>query len=291
MKIFVTGGSGFIGSYLLPLLISRGHEVLCLGRAAMTQGGSRTLLGDLYELDSYRAELEFFKPESAIHLAWGGLPDYSLGNCRRNLLAGIGLFEALVQAGCTKIFAAGSCWEYGKLTGAVKESDLGEGPGMFAAFKIALQAIGQSFCRADGYHFIWGRPFFVYGPGQRANSLIPSCYRSLIAGTAPAINNPMAINDFVYVADVADAILALIEESQAAGIYNIGTGKPAAVWEVVNAVAASLGLPPPYHNMHPSAATGLWADTHKMEALGWRPAVTLEAGINCTIETWKTHWN
>jgi nucleoside-diphosphate-sugar epimerase len=291
MRIFVTGGSGFIGRYLIPLLIRKGHEVLSLGRGAKTQGASRTLQGDLYETDSYRAELEFFKPESAIHLAWGGLPDYSLGNCRRNLLAGIGLFEALGQAGCTKIFSAGSCWEYGKLTGAVKESDLGEGTGMFAAFKIALQVIGHSFCQADGHRFIWGRPFFVYGPGQRANSLIPSCYRSLSAGIAPSINNPMAINDYVYVTDVAEAILTLIEESEAAGTYNIGTGKPTAVWEVVNAVATSLGLSPPYHNMHPSQATGLWADTHRMEALGWRPAVTLEAGINHTIETWKIHGN
>jgi nucleoside-diphosphate-sugar epimerase len=289
MRIFLTGGSGFIGKYLLPLLIRKGHEVLCLRRCAETQGAAHTLQGDLYEPESYRAELEFFKPESAIHLAWGGLPDYSLGNCRSNLLAGIGLFEALGKAGCTKIFAAGSCWEYGKLTGAVKESDLGEGTGMFAAFKIALQAIGQSFCRADGHRFIWGRPFFVYGPGQRANSLIPSCYRSLSAVIAPSINNPMAINDYVYVDDVAEAILALIEESEAAGIYNIGTGKPAAVWEVVNAVAVSLGLSPPYQNMHPSAGTGLWADTHRIEALGWRSAVTLEAGIKHTVETWKTH--
>jgi nucleoside-diphosphate-sugar epimerase len=291
MRIFVTGGSGFIGSYLLPLLVSGGHDVLNLGRGAGMPGVPRALRGDLYEPDSYRAELERFRPDCAIHLAWGGLPDYSLGNCRRNLLAGIDLFEALGQAGCNRIFAAGTCWEYGKLTGAVKESEQGVEPGMFAAFKIALHAIGQSCCQADGSRFIWVRPFFVYGPGQRASSLIPSCCRSLSDGSAPAINNPMAVNDFVHVADVADAIRALVESDEAAGTYNIGTGRPAVVWEVVNAVAASLGLPPLHHDMPPAAVTGLWADTGRMEAFGWRPAMTLEAGIAQTIEIWKTAQN
>ena len=291
MRIFVTGGSGFIGSYLLPLLVSGGHEVLSLGRGAGIPGAPRALRGDLYEPDSYRAELERFRPDCAIHLAWGGLPDYSLGNCRRNLLAGIDLFEALGQAGCNRIFAAGTCWEYGKLTGPVKESEQGVEPGMFAAFKIALHAIGQSCSQAHGSRFIWGRPFFVYGPGQRASSLIPSCYRSLSTGSTPAINNPMAVNDFVHVADVADAIRALVESDEAAGTYNIGTGKPAAVWEVVNAVAASLGLPPVYQQMPPATVTGLWADTGMMESFGWQPAITLQAGIAQTIEIWKTGQN
>ena len=291
MRIFVTGGSGFIGSYLLPLLVSAGHEVLSLGRVQRMPGAPRALRGDLYEPDSYRAEIKRFRPDCAIHLAWSGLPDYSLGNCRRNLLAGIDLFEALGRAGCNRIFAAGTCWEYGNLTGALKESEQSVDTGMFAAFKIALHAIGQSCCQADVGRFIWGRPFFVYGPGQRASSLIPSCYHSLSDGSAPAINNPMAVNDFVHVADVADAIRVLVESDEAAGTYNIGTGRPTAVWEVVNAVAANLSLNPVYHDMPPAAVTGFWADTGRMEALGWRPAMTLEAGIAQTIEIWKTGKN
>lgn len=287
MRIFVTGGSGFIGSHLLPLLASGGHEVLSLSRGGETQGASRMLQGDLYEPESYRAELERFRPDGAIHLAWGGLPDYTLGNCRRNLLAGIDLFEALGQVDCKRIFAAGTCWEYGKLTGAVKESDRGAEPNLFAAFKIALHAVAHSCCQADGGRLVWGRPFFVYGPGQRASSLIPSCYRSLSTGIAPTINNPMAVNDFVHVADVADAIRTLIESDEAAGIFNIGSGRPTAVWEVVNAVAASLGLPPVYRDMTPAVAAGLWADTGRMDAFGWRPVMSLQEGIAQSIATWK----
>jgi len=291
MRIFTTGGSGFIGNHLLPLLVRGGHEVLSLRRGAEAQGALHMLQGDLHEPDSYKTELKRFRPDCAIHLAWGSLPDYSLSNCRRNLLAGIDLFEVLGLVGCKRIFTAGTCWEYGKLVGAVKEGDQGLEPNRFAAFKTALNIIGQSCCQMDGSRFIWGCPFFVYGPEQRASSLIPSCYRSLSVGTALTINNPMVVNDFIHVADVADAIQALIESDKAAGIYNIGTGRPTAVWEVVNAVAACLGLPPVYRDMPPVAASGLWADTGKMEAFGWRPAMTLEEGIAQTIETWRTGWN
>lgn len=292
MKIFVTGGSGFIGSHLLPVLVRKGHEVLSLERVAGTHGASCVLQGDLYEPDSYRVELERFRPDGAIHLAWGGLPDYSLGNCRRNLLAGIDLFEALWQTNCKRIFVTGTCWEYGSLTGGVGESDQGVVTNLFAASKMALHAIGQSYSHMNGSLLVWGRPFFVYGPGQRASSLIPSCYSSLRAGVAPTINNPTAVNDFVHVADVADAIRALVESDDAAGIYNIGTGRPAAVWEVVNAVAGCLGLPPVYRDMPAAtAAAGFWADTGRMDAFGWRPAMSLEEGIAQSIATWKKELN
>ena len=133
----------------------------------------------------------------------------------------------------------------------MKEGDQGHDLNLFAAHKTALQLIGQSNCAATGSRLTWGRVFFVYGPGQRPSSLIPSCYRSLKHGVAPKINNPLAINDFIHVADVAAAIRELVEADGATGIYNIGAGQHFAVWEVVNLVAAEMGLSPVYHDMPP----------------------------------------
>ena len=73
MRIIVTGGSGFIGKHLLPLLDR--HEVLCLSHAVpMASHGviPRTIRGDLNTPASYADELECFKPECCIHLAWEG---------------------------------------------------------------------------------------------------------------------------------------------------------------------------------------------------------------------------
>lgn len=283
MRIFVTGGSGFLGRCLLPLLGR--HEVLCLSHATAThgeKGAVRTIGGDLNVPDSYAAELERFKPECCIHLAWGGLPDYSLANCRANLLAGISLFEILGRVGCGRIFAAGTCWEYGELTGAVREDSHGGDVNLVAAFKSALRTIGQNLCAGFGSRLTWGRIFFVYGPGQRPASLIPSCYRSFKQGAAPQISNPLAVNDFIHVADVGAAICALVESDNTAGIYNIGSGRPLAVWEVVNLVAAQMGLAPVYRDMV-THATGFWADIAKAGSLGWQPQISLQTGIAQTL--------
>ena len=280
MRIFLTGGNGFIGKHLLPLLDR--HEVLCLSHSALATDTLRTIRGDLNTPASYADELERFKPECCVHLAWSGLPDYSLASCRMNLLAGISLFEMLGRIGCGKVFSAGTCWEYGTLQGSVMEEMHGQEVNLFAAFKSALQTLGQSICAVSGSRFGWGRLFFVYGPGQRPASLIPSCYRSFKQGLAPKISNPLAINDFVHVTDVAAAICRLVEADDAAGIFNIGSGRPIAVWEVVNLVAAQMGLPPAYVDM-PATASGFWSDRAKARALGWQPELSLPDGIAKTL--------
>lgn len=283
MRIFVTGGNGFIGKNLLPMLAN--HEVLCLSHAAPSELNSaapRTIRGDLNTPQSFADELERFKPECCIHLAWEGLPDYSFQNCRKNLFASTNFFDMLSRLGCGRIFAVGSCWEYGTRTGVMKEGDQGFDLNLFAAHKTSLQLIGQSNCVATGGRFIWGRVFFVYGPGQRPSSLIPSCYHRLKHGATLKITNPLAINDFIHVADVVDAIRRLVEANDASGIYNIGSGRTFAVWEVVNFVAAEMGIPPVYHDMPPSTG-GVWADITRMSLLGWQPELSLQAGIARTL--------
>ena len=261
------------------------HEVLCLSHTAPLESNNsapRTITGDLNNPASYADELTRFKPECCIHLAWEGLPDYSFQNCRRNLFASSSLFEILGRLGCARIFAVGSCWEYGARTGLMKEDEQGFDLNLFAAHKTSLQLIGQSNYAATGSRFTWGRVFFVYGPGQRPSSLIPSCYHSLKHGVTPKITNPLAINDFIHVADVAAAICRLVEANDATGIYNIGSGQTFAVWQVVNFVALEMGLSPVYLDMQPSTE-GMWADITRMSSLGWQPELSLQAGIARTL--------
>src|SRR3989338_5412557 len=99
MRVFLTGATGFLGSRVLSKL--EGHDLLCLVRNShhvSKVAHVRPLLGELVQPHKWRAELERFAPQWCIHLAWEGLPDYSLPRCHANLDASIKLIETLVDA-------------------------------------------------------------------------------------------------------------------------------------------------------------------------------------------------
>ena len=284
MKIFITGASGFIGKNLLPVLGE--HDLMCLSHSQLIENDGQNIkiiTGNLNKPKSYIDQLEQFRPDCCIHLAWSGLPDYSVENSKKNLSAGISLVKNLVKVDCKKIFIIGSCWEYGSATGAVAESDESNEISVFAAFKTSLRIISESICRESNAKLIWGRAFFVYGPAQRMNALIPTCYRDFKNGEEPKINNPLARNDFVHVFDLVDSIRTLVESEVSSGIYNIGSGLSSAVWEVVNMVAHELGLSPPYKDM-PITLGGNFADFTKISELNCFPKITLAQGVSDTVK-------
>ena len=176
MRIFVTGATGFLGNRLVALL--QNHELLCLTRNPQKlprtwQG--EILVGDLTQPETWRARIERFAPQWCVHLAWEGLPDYSLSRCRANLDASLKLVETVVDAGATRVVVAGSCWEYGNACGAIREDASSQECSTFAATKHALRTVLDSFAHDRGIEYRWGRIFFAYGPNQRAGSLIPQC--------------------------------------------------------------------------------------------------------------------
>ena len=284
MKIFITGASGFIGKSLLPTL--EGHDILCLSHSQplkSTNCNVKTVTGDLNDPESYIDALNLFKPDCCIHLAWSGIPDYSINNSAKNLIAGINLVKNLVEVDCEKILIIGSCWEYGNIEGKVSENLNPVEQNTFASFKTSLRIVSESICNESNTNLVWARAFFIYGPEQRDRALIPSCYRSFKYGEKPKIDNPFARNDFVYILDVVNSIRVLIETKDSCGIYNIGSGDNFPVWEVVNLVAGELGLLHPYKDM-PTTINSNYADMSKMKMHDWIPKFSLASGIKRTVK-------
>ena len=81
MRILLTGGCGFIGKYLLPLLDK--HQTLMVGRRDFesSQDNVSYVRGNLSSLSELEEKIVAFSPEACIHLAWEGIPDYSFSNC------------------------------------------------------------------------------------------------------------------------------------------------------------------------------------------------------------------
>lgn len=276
MKIFVTGGTGFIGTQVVKKLTKENHNLFVLSK-------------NLANIDKWKNELRKFKPEVAVHMAWEGIPNYSSKMSIKNLEYGVDLFRVLVKAGCPRVVSTGSCWEYGLNKGKLNE-DLPVRPlSAFTAAKNALHWLGKEIAKENKGQFIWTRLFFVYGHGQRKDSLIPYIINCVQQGKRPAVKTPLARNDFVYVEDVAEAIVDITNNAKKSGVYNIGSGKATSVQEIVKMVYKKFNRP--YREKDKlskpakSPSDDFWADISKIKReIGWQPKTNIKKGIQKTID-------
>lgn len=283
MRILITGASGFLGKHLLPLLAS--HDVLSLTRSSkeLLINGSQQLIGDILCDGSWQAEIEQFSPDCCIHLAWHGLPDYSLANCRVNLDASLRLLQTLVKARVKRVVVAGSCWEYGRASGPVSEKLNPSACGNFAATKHDFRRILESVAHEAGIEYRWARIFFAYGPGQRTVALIPDLYRQCAMGKLLVLREPLAVQDFVYVGDVARGLKCLAECDGPSGIFNLGSGKPTRVSSIASMVASYFGMPTAFTASNDGP--GFWADhSYTTAAFGWQPTIDIIEGVRQTLD-------
>ncbi len=282
MRVFVTGGTGFIGSHLVPKLVARGHVV-------------RLLKTRLEKTDAVKRELHTFHPDAVIHLAWEGLESYDFPATTsvKNLTNSLSLISLAAEAGCKKFLSTGSCWEYGGGEGALKESALllpATHVPDFVAAKRATQALGEQIALQCGMRFLWARLSFVYGPGQKERTLIAHTVKSIQGGTVPEVKNKEGANDFVYVGDVADALIALLEKSrQQSAIYNVGSGRLTPVARVVRETYHTLGIPAPQWSMRDRRPRGFYANiTRIKKETGWKPKTPLATGVKKTVSYFKS---
>ena len=128
MKILITGGSGFIGIPVINTLIRNidNVEILNLTRNTLDSNSQQleNYKCDLSSPKTYLSRIEEFEPEVFIHLAWEGIPDFSLQMCTKNILLSIALIESVTKLkSCKKIIVTGTCFEYNNKIGVCNEYD------------------------------------------------------------------------------------------------------------------------------------------------------------------------
>lgn len=284
MKIFITGSTGFIGKHLIERLIGGGHKALALTRTEQKKEGVQYIRGDLQGSKEWEGNLKKFGPEAIVHLAWEGIPNTAKELAEKNFQAGLDLIKIAKEVGCTVFLGIGSSLEYGGLEGRVQEEDAGIPPNPLYVAKTKLYQEGEKKAESLGMKFIWTRPFYVYGPGQREDSLLPHLITAYKKGEHPEIKNPDGANDFIYVKDVADAIALLLEKNAPQGAYNIGSGHPTSVREMVGITVKALGIPMPELPPPKRSPNVFFADITKIEkAVGWKPRTSLEKGVKNMI--------
>ena len=202
MRIFITGGTGFIGTHAVRELRRRKHDI-------------KILEDDLGTPTTWHSDVKRFKPQVAIHLAWEGLPKYDFATSMKNFTYSMDLYHFLADIGCARVITTGSWWEHEKIP-----------PNTFTAAKHAIRLLGTALGEEKNMNFIWARLAYVYGPGQRPTSLIPSVLEAARQGKKPVLKNPNARHDFIHVHEVARHIADLAtKKNTKSGTYDIASGR------------------------------------------------------------------
>ena len=297
MKLLITGASGFIGQHLVKKLIEQGHTIFAISRSADLQYVSNNTDNLIYfksslELENRTLErIKDFEPEILIHLAWEKIPDFSFETSFENLRNHIHFFRNIFTiTSLKKIIVTGSCWEYNKKLGVCTESDICISDNFFTWAKNSLRDFLQFECLQKNINFIWSRIFYVYGPEQRIESLIPSVIESIRNGLMPELKTPSNANDFIYVDDVAEGLLQFAINDISSGIYNLGSGKSMPVIDVVSSIENSLngnGILSKElltRTKQSNKDTDFWADmTKTFSTIKWKPRISLAMGVEKMI--------
>lgn len=236
MRLFLTGGTGFIGSHVLAAALAAGHQVRALRRSPASAPviplpcEPEWCQGDLHSLTA--ADLEGV--EAVLHLASAGVSPKPAGwdeLVQANVAGSLRLLERAAEAGVRRCVVAGSSHEYGNAArrfDAIPPDAPLEPLSPYGASKAAAFQLLRAFAIAKGLELFYGRIFSAYGEGQFAGNFWPSLRRAALAGDDFPMTSGRQVSDFIPVAEVATHLLAACSRPDVAAggplVVNIGSG-------------------------------------------------------------------
>lgn len=293
-RVLVTGATGFVGRHTLGGLAERGYDVHAVTSREPPGNGVTWHRADLLEPAQAARVVADAQPTHLLHLAWYTEPgDYWHSPLNERWVeASVGLLREFAAVGGQRAVVAGTCAEYDWSQPRLAEDETPLRPAsVYGAAKWALHEQAGELARDEGLALAWGRLFFLYGPHEHPDRLVPSVARALLRGEAAETTDGAQLRDFMFAPDAADALAALVD-SDFAGAVNVASGVAVSVREVVERLGRATGHPE-LVRLGAIARSGddppaLVADVSVLrERVGWEPRVGLAEGIERTVAWWR----
>jgi len=303
-RVVVTGGAGFLGSFVVEKLRERGAEFVFVPRRQEY---------DLREAAAIRRLYEQTRPDVIIHLAAvvGGI-----GANRRhpgrffydNAIMGIQLIELARQFGVGKFVCVGTVCSYPKFTPVpFRETDLWNGypeetNAPYGLAKKMLLVQLQAYRQEYGFPGIYLIPTNLYGPRDHFDlenshvipALIRKCIEAQERGDPKIVvwGTGQATREFLYVEDAAEAIVLAAERYDGPEPINIGSGEEISIRDLVDLIRELTGYTGDveWDTSKPDGQPRRRIDTTRArEWLGWEARTSLREGLRQTIEWYRAH--
>lgn len=298
-KVLVTGATGFIGRHTLPFLLSKGFEVHTVSSKAI--GLKATAFDPVYHhtsnlLDSAATSdlLKRIQPTHLLHLAWYAIPGkfWTASENLDWLKASIHLLQCFAENNGKRVVMAGTCAEYDWSHPICDEKTTPLKPAtLYGSCKNALHQILESYSKKMTLSYAWGRVFFLHGPHEYPERVVPYVITSLLNRKIANCSHGQQIRDFMHVEDTANAFVTLLD-SDLQGPINIASGNEVTLKEIIQKIAIHLsgtelvqfGAFTQSPNDPPRIAANI---SRLSQELNWKPKYTLEQGLQHTINWWK----
>lgn len=296
MKILVTGGCGFIGANLVPLLEAQGHAVRVLDsevlgkREHLGAFAGEFLRGDIRDEATLDAALDGI--EAVVHLAADtrvieSIADPAL-NFDVNAVGSFRLLEAMRRKGVRRLVNASTGGAIiGEAEPPVHEGMVPSPISPYGATKLAVEGLCSAWSGSYGFAALSLRFANVYGPRSFHKGSVVAAFCKRILSGEPLIvhGDGEQTRDFVFVEDLCQGIIAGLASCRS-GVYQLGSGHPLSVNGLIAALRDVVGNSAIAVDYRPARAGEIertWCDVSKARAeLGFRPDTPLGVGLAAT---------
>ena len=306
MRIVVTGGAGFIGSHVVDRLVRDGHEIavvddLSTGRRENVNAAARLHVADLRAPELLRI-VDATRPAAVVHLAAQAAVSRSVADpvfdASVNVFGMLNLLEACRSAAVRDVvYISTGGAAYGDTEVVpTPETHLTRPASPYGVSKVAAELYLDCWAALHGARGVSLRLANVYGPRQNPEGeagVVAIFTRRLLSGRPCIINGDgEQTRDYVYVADVADAVTRALARSTATGSINVGAARETTVNELYRRLAQAAGVdraaeygPARPGEQRRSALT--WDRARQL--LDWAPSTPLDRGLAETVAWARAH--